>query len=710
MTRGAHRDDALPDVALPDLEERARDGRCEHCGLDAGGAHFCCYGCELAHQLATESDEERHATAGLLTLSLLLAMIVMMMSLFLYAEDIYEATSDPVFAWLRGAYRWASGALATPVVLMLGIPLGRRAWRRLMERAITMELLIVVGAVAAWIASMGAVIGGGTAVYFDSAVAALVLATFGRYLEAKARTRASQLVGHLLEPSATPVIVEGRRVAPAAIAAGTTFRVAAEQVVPVDARVVTPVEVSLAVLNGESAPVALAAGDEVPAGATPLSGELVAVALRPASDSTLETLARLAKGLRQGRTEVQRWADQLATWLTPLVTAIALAALVYWGQRSSWPVGIETALAVVLVACPCTYGVITPLIMWLTLRKALAGGVCVRDARVVEAMAEASVVAFDKTGTLTQPMHRVRMHRHGAHDEAVAVWVAALEDGRRHPVARALARWASEHGGATTAGLIERRSCDGQGVVARDERGRAIALGSPRLMESLSVDVAAGALDRAAYLAIDGELVASFEVDEALRPEAHEVMEEVAEAGLRRIILSGDRQARVARLGATLGVEARGELTASDKVAALRELGGRAVIVGDGVNDAPASAAAAIGVAVAGASGLNRGMADVTLLREDLRLVPWVLGLSRRASHLARRTLAAATAYNVLFVALAASGVLRPVWAGLSMLAASLLALGSALRMAAYPVAGAGRGSGAAAGASASPGSFEVTA
>ena len=137
-------------------------------------------------------------------------------------------------------------------------------------------------------------------------------------------------------------------------------------------------------------------------------------------------------------------------------------------------------------------------------------------------------------------------------------------------------------------------------------------------------------------------------------------------------------------MGEVLGVAAYGELTPGDKVAALSELGGRVAIVGDGVNDAPASAAAAIGFAVCGASGLNRGLADVTLLRDDLRLVPWTLALSRRASQLARRTLGAATAYNVLFVALAAGGVLRPVWAGVSMLAASLLALTSALRMAGF--------------------------
>ncbi|MEQ9324793.1 MAG: HAD-IC family P-type ATPase, partial [Polyangiaceae bacterium] len=483
-----------------------------------------------------------------------------------------------------------------------------------------------------------ALVRGGTAVYFDSAVAALVLATFGRYLEANARARASHLVGHLLEPSAKPVQVDGRATAPAAIEPGMTFRVAPGEVVPVDGRLLAPVEVSLGVLTGESAPVSLAEGDEVPAGATPSSGELVATALRPAKASTLETLARLAKGLREQRADVQRLADRLATWLTPLVAAVAIAALVFWGTTSAWPVGVETALAVVLVACPCTYGVITPLILWLTLRRALSHGVCIRNARVVEAMADVRVVSFDKTGTLTQPMKAVRMHRHGTERVPIAPVVAALEHGNGHPIARALAGWA----GDDRIRLSDRRIVNGQGVVATDERGLEVALGSPRLLTDLGIAVPVEARARSALLSIDGEMVASFDVDEALRPEAPVVVASLSAAGIAQVILSGDRRARAARVGEALGVAAHGELTPGAKVAALRELGGGVAIVGDGVNDAPASAAAAIGFAVCGASGYHRGLADVTLLRDDLRLVVWTLELSRRASQLARRTLGAA--------------------------------------------------------------------
>ena len=655
---------------------------CLHCGLDAGAARYCCYGCELAHQLIQEGDDDRRGTAAVLTLSLLLAMIVMMMSLFLYAEDVYEATSDPVFTWLREAYRWVAATLATPVVVMLAPPLARSAVRRLAERTVTMDLLIVVGATAAWLVSMGNVIRGGSAVYFDSAVGALVLATLGRFLEAKARARASQLVGHLLEPSASPVRVvsEPERIAPAAIRRGVGVRVPIGALVPVAGRVLRSVDVSLGVLTGESAPVTLMAGDTVPAGATPLSSELAAVALRPAKDSTLERISRLAHALRDRRGEVQRWADRLASVLTPMVALVALGALIHWGASSSWGSGIEVALAVVLVACPCTYGVITPLIMWIALRRALAHGVCIRSAQVVEAMARARAVAFDKTGTLTRPLRAVGVRRHDGGGEPVASLVAAIEAESRHPIGRALAAWA----GDVRATLSSTRSVDGQGVVATDPNGRTVALGSPRLMSVLDVTVPTDARDASALLSIDGSLVASFVVDEELRADAAETIALLEEAGMSTVVLTGDRQGRATRIGDALGVETHAELSAADKVAKLEELGDGAVVVGDGLNDAPATAAT-LGIAVVGAASLNRGLADATLLVDDLRLVPWVLALSRRATRLARRTLAASTAYNVVFVAIAACGVLRPVWAGLSMLVASLLALGSALRLAHPP-------------------------
>jgi P-type E1-E2 ATPase len=643
---------------------------CAHCGLPSRGERYCCYGCELAHRLLRDDEGERRRMAATLSLSLVLAMIVMMLSLFLYAEDVYGAASEPMFRWLRRAYAIIAGVLATPVVVLLGVPLGRRAVAALRGGRLSMDLLIVTGAAAAWVISWAAVLSGGASVYFDSATAALLLSTFGRYLEANARRRAGKLVGHLLEPVAAPVLAGApgaplALTAPAAIDAGMRVLIAPGAAVPVDLRAESAAEVELAVLTGEAAPVAVAAGDEVPAGAVVLSAPLMGVALRSARDSTLERLAEAARTLRDERGALARLADRLAAALTPLVALVALAALAYWGTEMSPGRGVEVALAVLLTACPCTYGAITPLIGWLTLKQALAHGVCIRHAGVLDALARVRTVAFDKTGTLTEPCASARVAL-ACDARLAASLTAALEREVPHPFARPLAEWARAL--AAPADVTERH-IGALGVSARDGGGEVVRLGAPAWVAGLGVAVPAAWREHSAVLARGSVALGAFAIEERTRPEARAAVAELAADGLRVAVLSGDRAARVDALARALGVaEREGDLSAADKVAALARLPA-AAIVGDGHNDAPA------------ASSLERGVADVVLLRADLRLVPFTLVLARRALALGWRTLAAATAYNLIFVSMAALGLLRPVWAGVSMLAASLIALVAALRM-----------------------------
>jgi heavy metal translocating P-type ATPase len=596
-----------------------------------------------------------------------------------------------MFAWLRSAYRVASAVLATPVMLLLGVPLGQRAWRRLRQRSLSMELLISAGAGSAYLISMVTLLRGGDAVYFDSAVAALVLATFGRFLEAKARTHASKLVAHLLEPAAQPVLAAEpgqplERIEPPLIRAGMHIEVAVDQPVPVDARASEACELSVAVLSGEAEPVQVAPGDEVPAGAVPLSAPLKAEALRPARESTLERLAELSRGLRARRNRAQRVADRLATWLTPIIALVAVASLAVWWQQAGLARGVEVALSVVLVACPCTYGVITPLIMWLALRKGLQHGVCIRDASVVEALAQGRVVAFDKTGTLTEPLADVELLLEPGVDRADALaLLAALERGVPHPLASALHRFAVDQG-AEAVDLQGRRMLHSRGVVATlpgpHHDAAQVAVGSTAMMGALGV--ALPPRDAPLWLARNGQPIASLRLSERLRADASATVQALREQGFAATMLTGDRRDRAAPLAQQLGMDLEAELTPVEKVDALRRLGDRVLLVGDGINDAPASAAAATSFAVAGSTGLNQGVADVLLQRDDLRRVPWTVALSRYALRTAWRTLALATGYNLLFVSLAASGLLRPVWAGVSMLVASLISLASGLGVASF--------------------------
>lgn len=645
---------------------------CSHCGLPCAGADdYCCYGCEIAAELAREAARSESRTRSALTLSALLFMSVMMLSLFLYAEDVYGggAMGGERVRWL---FRVAAAVLCTPVVVLLGVPLVRRAVR---AGRPTMDLLIATGAFAAYALSMVALMTGGPDVYFDTVCAALVLSTLGRYIESRARARASALIGPELRAAAEPVQARApggawAMTAPAAIEPGMRLRVAEEQVLPVDAVVDDgQVEVDLAVLTGEPRPVTLRAGDEVPAGAVPCGGSLACTAVRAARASTLARLEQLARALRERRAPVQRTADRFAAVLVPVVWAAAIASFALWAAHAGAGRGVVVALAVVLAACPCTYGVATPLAMWLGLRTALRHGAVVRDAAALEQLARVRGVVFDKTGTLTDRALRVReVEAIGvAADEAVAA-AAGLEGDSRHPIARAIAGEAARRGVAP-AGIAERALHTGRGIAGRDEHGRALWIGS-------------GA-DARAELSRDGVVIARFHIDEVVRPEAAEAVAALRRAGLSVAMATGDRGERAARVAAELGIAARDGLSPADKVGEVADR--QVAMVGDGINDAPALAGAGPSFAVAGAAGLAHGVASVTLQRDDLRLVPWTIELARSALRTARTNLAWATTYNLVFVALAAAGALRPVFAALAMITSSIIVVGRALAVAAVP-------------------------
>lgn len=658
---------------------------CPHCGLAAGrGGSYCCYGCEIAAEIAAEGERHQMKLKGTLLFSMLLSMTVMMLSLFLFAEDVYPPDSS--MQWLRSAYRIASALLATPVVLLLGIPLCKRSLEELRKSRLSMELFVGLGALAAYALSLLSVFRNQGGVYFDSATSALLLATLGRYLEASARAKASRLLGPTLKLVSEPVEVAGHgQLAPAAIEPGMRLSVRLEQAVPVDAEVVgRAVEVNLGVLTGTAGAVLVQPGERIPAGAIPVSGPLEAIALKPARESTLEQLAGLAKHLKDRPCKLQRTADVFAAALLPIVLILATISLIAHTLNSSPAQGIEAALAVVLAACPCTYGVATPLVLWLALRKALENNVCIRNASILEELAEVRTVAFDKTGTLTKPSLEllkttINSIENIQEAEAIAL-AAALEGQSRHPIASAFRK------AALNDPAIELKDLHyeaGKGASAKDQQGRALVLGSAALMHEHQIELPPEDENGAArvYLGREGSWLASFHIGESLREEAKEALAELKAQGIESIIFTGDSEAGTQPIAQDLGIQARAGLEAGEKVSALSALGTQAAMVGDGLNDAPALAGTRPSFAMEEGTGLSRAMSQISLQKADLRLVPWTIKLAKHTIKIAKRNLIASTIYNLVFLTLAALGILRPVWAGISMLTSSLLVLASSLEL-----------------------------
>jgi heavy metal translocating P-type ATPase len=643
---------------------------CAQCGLPAPeGAAFCCYGCELCHQIQTEARDDHASLVGTMSFTVVLSMIVMMLALFLYAEDVFDVAGDVELAWLRSIYRWASWILATPVLVLAGGPLAKRALRGLERGRLSMDALIVMGAVAAYVLSVDALFRGRHALYFDSATAAIVLASFGRLLEARAKSAVCRALGPLLETARGRVraatagepsnLVSAHEVEP-----GMRLEIEPGQVIPVDVRLDSDdAEVDLSILTGESRPIEMARGERIPAGAVPVASRVEGVALTRARDSALDRLAKLAASLEQRPSASLAWADRFAAALTPAVAVVAIATVVVWTRAGFAEKGVISALAVVLAACPCTYAIASPLVHWIMLKTAFHKHVLVRNSDVLEGLAKTRAVAFDKTGTLTRSELAVARERVApAADRAeVLSLVRALEEGCSHPFARALSRHAR---GAPPAELERRRLLAGRGVEAFDEEGRRVRLHAGTRGETL--------LER------DGTVLAEFELDEQLRPEAREAVDALKRDGLCVVLLSGDDETRVARVGSALGIEAAARLSAEEKVARMEAIGPNTAMVGDGMNDAPALASCRTSFALGDAAQLPKALAQVTLLEPDLRLVPWTLALSRRAVRTVQSLLIFSTMYNLVFVGLAAAGALRPVWAGVSMLVSSLLAIGVA--------------------------------
>ncbi len=602
----------------------------------------------------------------------------MMLSLFLYAEDVFDAHGDTELAWLRSAYRFTTAILATPVMALAGYPLLQHAWARLKRGHVSMEALIAGGAFSAYTISLAALFDSSRAIYFESATAAIVLSTLGRYLEASARSKASKTLGPLLNLSRGTVWLwnatgDWLKVPASAIAPGDRIRVPLEESIPADLELFSETaEVDLGVLTGEPKPQLLKKGALVPAGAVVLSGGaggIEGIARNSARDSTAEKLAQLAKALRDHPSASMRWADRLARWLTPLVLLVAAGTALYWSVTAGAGPAVVNTLAVVLVACPCTYGVAAPLVHWLVLQRALSLGALVRSAEAIEELERAKTVAFDKTGTLTSALEVTSMTVFSGVERARALsLVRALEDGSRHPVARALYTYSAE---VEPAQLRDRRFITGVGVFAFDEHGREVGL---RAVRSSGVE---GDIE----LICGSEPLAKFSIDEQLRPRAREIVRALQDEGLGVVVLSGDRPDRVERIADMLAVRGLGGLSPEEKTRQLSSLGNRVVLIGDGLNDAPAAAGVSVSIAVGGATDLLRGLAVVTLADTDLEKIPSLFQLAKRAMRTVRRMIFFSTVYNAVFIILAAAGMLRPVFAGLSMLIASLLALVFAARL-----------------------------
>jgi P-type Cu+ transporter len=675
--------------------------------LGPGSCPICGMALEPVDAFAeVEADPEYDSMLRRFWVSAVLSLPVLLIAMF------GDALKLPISS---GARNWIEFVLATPVVLWGGWPFFQRFWGSVVNRSPNMFTLIGLGTGAAYLESVVATIfpqifpisfhamHGTVSTYFEAAAVITTLVLLGQVLELRARQQTSSAIRSLLNlapKQAHMLDAEGaeKDVALEVVRVGDRLRVRPGESVPVDGEIVEGASaVDESMVTGEPMPVEKSSGDKVTGGTLNTSGSFVMQAQRVGNETFLAQIVKLVSEAQRSRAPMQRLADKVAGYFVPAVVVAAILAFAGWavlGPEPRLAHALIAAVAVLIIACPCALGLATPMSIMVAVGRGAHAGILVRNAEALETLAKVDTLVVDKTGTLTEGKPQITdvqvAEGSGLSKDALLALAASLERSSEHPLARAIVR-AAEGKKLPLEPASDFLATAGGGVEARVASKRVLA-GTANFLKGRGIEVAAkehstvipsgSAPVTTVYLAVDRKVAGTFSLSDRIKETTPEAIRALREDGIRIVMLTGDRRATAVRVATELGIEEfEAEVQPQQKgeiVKRLREQGRIVAMAGDGVNDAPALAAADVGIAMGTGTDVAIENAGITLVKGDLRGIVRARKLSRATIRNIKQNLAFAFLYNALGIPIAA-GVFYPIfgWLLSPMLASAAMSFSS---------------------------------
>jgi len=626
------------------------------------------------------------------------------MQLMLVSFGLYAGFFQGIEPAAKRVLELAAFLVCTPVLFYSGWPFLHGAFRGIRNHAVNMDLLISLGSLSAYFLSIHQMFSGGE-VYFDTAAMIITLVLLGRFLENSAKQKASQAVSRLLslQPREARIVKGDDRIFVSIIdvRTGDRLEVRPGEKIPLDGIVLNGAsEVDESLVTGESRPGEKSTGMEVIGGSMNGLGTLILKVTRVGKDSTISQITRLVENAQASTAPIQRLADRIAVYFIPFVILMGLATFIFWSQQSHGATPILNAVAVLVIACPCALGLATPVAVLAGTGKAARSGILIKGGNILERLHKVDTVVLDKTGTITMGrMKVVEIKGTGVwvqgpgREEEILQFAASAEQGSEHLMGQAIVSHAKEQGTELFA-YESFKAFPGQGVLATIH-GASIRVGKYVFLEQEGVQIEPGTAAEAEKFEHDGKTVVWVSRDKAVlgiialmdapKKDAQGAIERLKSMKIDIIMITGDNQATANAVAEKTGIHtvSAGVLPAgkSEEIARLRAAGKVVAMVGDGINDAPALAAADVGMAMAEGSDIAMESADVVLMRSDLSSVVRTLEVSRKTFKIIKQNLFWAFFYNVAAIPLAMAGVLSPVVAAAAMAMSSVTVVLNSLRL-----------------------------